>query len=84
MPPVRSAPGRRAPEFRRSSRRRLPEWIWWLVGIFLVLGLMLFVLHHNQREHFRPPVVVSPRQTLAFLFNFCLIDSALAEFREIF
>uniref|UniRef100_A0A453HZ34 Hexosyltransferase n=1 Tax=Aegilops tauschii subsp. strangulata TaxID=200361 RepID=A0A453HZ34_AEGTS len=50
---------RRAPEYRRQSRRRLPGWIWWLVGIFLVVGLMLFVLHHNQKEQFRPPVIVS-------------------------
>ncbi|KAL5219465.1 hypothetical protein ABZP36_020149 [Zizania latifolia] len=48
---------RRAPEFRRSSRRRLPGWIWWLVGIFLLVGLMLFVLHHNQKEQFRPPLI---------------------------
>jgi len=41
----------------RSSRRRLPGWIWWLLGIFLLVGLMLFVLHHNQKEQFRPPVV---------------------------
>nr|CAB3495621.1 unnamed protein product [Digitaria exilis] len=50
---------RRALEHRRSSRRRLPGWIWWLLGIFLLVGLMLFVLHHKQKEQFRPPVVVS-------------------------
>ncbi|CAN6306282.1 unnamed protein product [Urochloa humidicola] len=48
---------RRALEHRRSARRRLPGWIWWLLGIFLLVGLMLFVLHHNQKEQFRPPVV---------------------------
>uniref|UniRef100_A0A8R7Q462 Hexosyltransferase n=1 Tax=Triticum urartu TaxID=4572 RepID=A0A8R7Q462_TRIUA len=54
---------RRAPEYRRQSRRRLPGWIWWLVGIFLVVGLMLFVLHHNQKEQFRPPVINKGSET---------------------
>ena len=64
---------RRAPEYRRQSRRRLPGWIWWLVGIFLVVGLMLFVLHHNQKEQFRPPVINKGSETEEVspeIFNF--------------
>jgi alpha-1,4-galacturonosyltransferase len=59
---------RRAPEYRRPSRRRLPAWIWCLLGIFLLVGLMLFVQHHNQKEQFRPLVVVS-----ASNFDFVLL-----------
>ena len=62
---------RRAPEYRRQSRRRLPGWIWWLVGIFLVVGFMLFVLHHNQKEQFRPPVTVSSTNSTLFDSPLC-------------
>jgi alpha-1,4-galacturonosyltransferase len=68
---------RRALEHRRSARRRLPGWIWWLLGIFLLVGFMLFVLHHNQKEQFRPPVVVSAANLASFSFQ-------IAEFCEIF
>lgn len=61
----------------RSSRRRLPGWIWWLLGIFLLVGLMLFVLHHNQKEQFRPPVVVS-------VADLVLCSFQIAQFGEIF
>ncbi|XP_044487596.1 hexosyltransferase GAUT11-like [Mangifera indica] len=41
---------RRAADYRRPVRRRLSEWIWLLLGLFLFVGLVLFVLHHNQHE----------------------------------
>ncbi|XP_010939219.1 hexosyltransferase GAUT11 [Elaeis guineensis] len=47
---------RRAPEFRRPARRRLLDWIWWLLGIFVVAGLVLFVVHHHHQDRFGPPI----------------------------
>ncbi|XP_008811042.1 hexosyltransferase GAUT11-like [Phoenix dactylifera] len=47
---------RRAPEFRRPARRRLSDWIWWLLGIFVVAGLLLFVVHHHHQDRFGPPI----------------------------
>ncbi|XP_072973026.1 hexosyltransferase GAUT11 [Typha angustifolia] len=46
---------RRAPEFRRPARRRLSDWIWLLLGIFVLAGLVLFVVHHHHQEQFDPP-----------------------------
>ncbi|KAK8959247.1 putative galacturonosyltransferase 11 [Platanthera guangdongensis] len=43
--------GRRAPEFRRPARRRLSNWIWWILGLFMAGGLVLFVLHHHHQDH---------------------------------
>ncbi|KAG0488925.1 hypothetical protein HPP92_007736 [Vanilla planifolia] len=45
---------RRAPDFRRPSRRRLSDWIWWLLGLFLAGGLLLFVLHHHHHDRSGP------------------------------
>ncbi|MED6132691.1 Hexosyltransferase gaut11 [Stylosanthes scabra] len=41
---------RRAADFRRPVRRRFSYWIWVLLALSSVLGLVLFVLHHNQNE----------------------------------
>lgn len=41
---------RRPAEYRRPIRRRFSYWIWALFGLFSIAGLVLFVLHHNQRE----------------------------------
>ncbi|GLT70388.1 hypothetical protein SLA2020_424700 [Shorea laevis] len=41
---------RRAAEFRRPVRRRSSYWIWVLLGLFSVAGLVLFVVHHNYHE----------------------------------
>ncbi|KAK6921034.1 Glycosyl transferase, family 8 [Dillenia turbinata] len=42
--------GRRAAEFRRPVRRRISHWICVLLGVFLIAGLVLFVVHHNHSE----------------------------------
>lgn len=47
---------RRAPDFRRPVRRRLSDWIWWLLGIFIVAGVVLFVVQHQHQDPFEPPV----------------------------
>ncbi|GAV61933.1 Glyco_transf_8 domain-containing protein [Cephalotus follicularis] len=39
---------RRAAEYRR--RRRLSQWIWALLALFSVAGLLLFVVQHNHHE----------------------------------
>lgn len=41
---------RRAAEYRRPVRRKFSSWIWALLGLFSIAGLVLFVLHHNQHE----------------------------------
>ncbi|KAJ4838117.1 putative galacturonosyltransferase 11 [Turnera subulata] len=41
---------RRPAEFRRPARRRLSQWIWALLGMFVIGGLVLFVFHHNHHE----------------------------------
>ena len=41
---------RRAADFRRPVRRRFPNWIWALLGLFSIAGLFLFVLHHHHNE----------------------------------
>ena len=41
---------RRAAEYRRPVRRKFSHWIWALLGLFSIAGLVLFVLHHNQHE----------------------------------
>ncbi|XP_040986837.1 hexosyltransferase GAUT11 [Juglans microcarpa x Juglans regia] len=41
---------RRPAEYRRPVRRRFSFWIWALLGLFAIAGLVLFVVHHNQRE----------------------------------
>ncbi|KAJ8752342.1 hypothetical protein K2173_003978 [Erythroxylum novogranatense] len=49
---------RRAAEFRRPVRRRFSQWIWPLLGMFLIAGFVLFVFHHNQQEdHVQRPLV---------------------------
>ncbi|KAK9278856.1 hypothetical protein L1049_028435 [Liquidambar formosana] len=41
---------RRAAEYRRPVRRRFSYWIWALLGLFSVAGLVLFVVQHNHHE----------------------------------
>lgn len=41
---------RRAADYRRPVRRKYWCWIWALLGLFLVAGLLLFVVQHNQNE----------------------------------
>ncbi|KAL3570954.1 hypothetical protein D5086_028203 [Populus alba] len=41
---------RRPAEYRRPVRRRLSQWIWALIGMFLIAGLVLFVFIHNHHE----------------------------------
>nr|POE78192.1 putative galacturonosyltransferase 11 [Quercus suber] len=41
---------RRAAEYRRPVRRKFSSWIWALLGLFSIAGLVLFVLHHNHHE----------------------------------
>ncbi|KAH8487130.1 hypothetical protein Peur_069512 [Populus x canadensis] len=41
---------RRPAEYRRPVRRRLSQWIWALIGMFLIAGLVLFVFLHNHPE----------------------------------
>ncbi|KAK9748159.1 hypothetical protein RND81_02G040100 [Saponaria officinalis] len=38
---------RRAADFRRPGRKRVPIWIWALVGLFFFVGFLLFVVQHN-------------------------------------
>ncbi|PKA59841.1 putative galacturonosyltransferase 11 [Apostasia shenzhenica] len=45
---------RRAPEFRRQARRRLTNWIWWILGLFMAGGLLLFVLQHQHQDRWGP------------------------------
>ncbi|KAJ0963529.1 hypothetical protein J5N97_028651 [Dioscorea zingiberensis] len=45
---------RRAPG--RPSRKRFSDWIWWLLGFFLFIGLVLFIVHHRHESPFEPPV----------------------------
>ncbi|KAJ0104497.1 hypothetical protein Patl1_18943 [Pistacia atlantica] len=60
---------RRAADYRRPVRRRFSDWIWVLLGLFLFVGLVLFVLHHNQHEDRGDKIV----QDFKFvdLLNFC-------------
>lgn len=52
---------RRPADFRRPVRRRFSHWIWALFGIFTIVGLVLFVVHHNQSEdRIEQPVLVMP------------------------
>ncbi|XP_030533657.1 hexosyltransferase GAUT11-like [Rhodamnia argentea] len=41
---------RRAADFRRPVRRKYWCWVWALLGLFLVAGLLLFVVQHIQNE----------------------------------
>lgn len=41
---------RRAPEFRRPARRRLSDWIWAILALFMAGGLLLFILHHHHQD----------------------------------
>ncbi|CAL9152760.1 unnamed protein product [Musa hybrid cultivar] len=45
---------RQAPEFRRPARRRLPGWMWSLLGISFVVGVVLFFFQHRQDQHAAP------------------------------
>nr|GMD34067.1 probable galacturonosyltransferase 11 [Ipomoea batatas] len=51
---------RRAADYRRPVRRRLSCWIWALLGIFLIAGFFLFIMHHHQHDredHVEQPVL---------------------------
>ncbi|XP_042444647.1 hexosyltransferase GAUT11-like [Zingiber officinale] len=41
---------RRATEFRRPSRRRIPGWIWLLLLISVTAGMVLFFFQHRQDQ----------------------------------
>ena len=41
---------RRAADYRRPVRRRLSQWIWALLVMFLIAGLVLFVFQHHHDE----------------------------------
>lgn len=41
---------RRPADYRRLARRRLPSWIWLLLGSFSVAGLVLFIVQHNHHQ----------------------------------
>ncbi|XP_028753801.1 probable galacturonosyltransferase 11 [Neltuma alba] len=41
---------RRAAEYRRPVRRRFSYWIWVLLSLFCIAGLVLFVVQHNHEE----------------------------------
>ncbi|XP_065003073.1 hexosyltransferase GAUT11-like [Musa acuminata AAA Group] len=45
---------RQAPEFRRPARRRVPCWMWSLLGISFVVGVVLFFFQHRQDQHAAP------------------------------
>ncbi|XP_051116141.1 hexosyltransferase GAUT11-like [Andrographis paniculata] len=50
---------RRASDYRRPVRRKLPCWIWALLVLFFVVGIVLFLVQHNQDEedHVEQPVL---------------------------
>ncbi|XP_020687602.1 probable galacturonosyltransferase 11 [Dendrobium catenatum] len=35
---------------RRPARRRLSDWIWWILALFMAGGLLLFILHHHHQD----------------------------------
>ncbi|XP_050221849.1 hexosyltransferase GAUT11 [Mercurialis annua] len=41
---------RRRAADRRPVRRRLSQWIWALLGVFLIAALLLFVFHHHHDD----------------------------------
>ncbi|XP_058080322.1 hexosyltransferase GAUT11 [Magnolia sinica] len=47
---------RRQAEYRRPVRRRFSGWIVGLLGLFLVGGLTLFVVHHRHQDQFERPI----------------------------
>ncbi|XP_016501073.1 hexosyltransferase GAUT11-like isoform X1 [Nicotiana tabacum] len=50
---------RRAAEYRRPVRRKLSCWICSLLGIFLIAGFVLFVVHHHhdREDHVEQPIL---------------------------
>ncbi|KAJ3673084.1 hypothetical protein LUZ60_006458 [Juncus effusus] len=62
---------RRPAEYRRLARRRVSDWIWFLLAIFIFAGLVLFVVHHFHPVQSQPPIrenlpepSKTPRKTL--------------------
>ncbi|KAL5723279.1 polygalacturonate 4-alpha-galacturonosyltransferase [Ranunculus cassubicifolius] len=50
---------RRAADYRRPPRKKLSTWIWLLLGLFSIAGLVLFVFHHNhQQDQIHPSTIV--------------------------
>lgn len=49
---------RRAAEYRRPVRRRLSCWIWALLGLFSIAGLVLFIVQHNHHEDRSNPLAL--------------------------
>ena len=65
---------RRPADFRRPVRRRFSHWIWALFGLFTIVGLLLFVVHHNHSEdRIEQSVLVIP-SSLHLLLRFELLD----------
>ncbi|XP_074277951.1 hexosyltransferase GAUT11-like [Silene latifolia] len=49
---------RRAAEFRRPVRKRIPNWIWALIGLFFCVGFLLFLVQHNyDQDHVSQPTL---------------------------
>ncbi|XP_074316475.1 hexosyltransferase GAUT11-like [Silene latifolia] len=49
---------RRAADYRRPVRKRIPKWIWILFLLFCFVGLLLFVVQHNYDQyHVRLPTL---------------------------
>lgn len=44
---------RRAADYRRRVRRKIPIWIWVFLGLFSVAGFVLIVLQHNYQDQDR-------------------------------
>jgi alpha-1,4-galacturonosyltransferase len=62
-------------------RRKPSFWIWVLLGLFSIAGLVLFVVHHNQREdRVEQPVVVRVQRTLTLLFCILFLYHVLLGF----
>ncbi|KAL8150620.1 hypothetical protein V2J09_020428 [Rumex salicifolius] len=49
---------RRVPDYRRPVRKRISYWIWALLGLFFLAGLILFVVHHNHDQDEVPQPVM--------------------------
>lgn len=73
---------RRPAEYRRPIRRRFSGWIWALFGLFSIAGLVLFVLHHNQREdRVEQPVLVRIQRNLMLLYCYLSLSHLLFGFK---
>lgn len=55
---------RRAADFRRPVRRRISNWIWALLGLFLFAGIFLFVVQHNHNQDHVPQPTLEKHDTV--------------------